>query len=59
VPTKDFNLKDVRLDGPVAVYRQITDEVRNLIRSGQLPAGNKLPPTSELAQLWNVQVATV
>lgn len=46
-------------DGDVASYRHIRDEVRALIRSGELPPGTRLPSTQELSTCWQVNVSTV
>jgi DNA-binding GntR family transcriptional regulator len=50
---------NLTLDRPKVVYRQIGDQVRNLITSGQLPAGTKLPSSTELATKWRTHAATI
>lgn len=50
---------NLNIDRPRVVYRQIGDQIRNLITSGQLPAGTKLPPSSELAAKWKTHAATI
>ncbi|MCC6580677.1 MAG: GntR family transcriptional regulator [Phycisphaeraceae bacterium] len=52
-------LLQTTFDKPSPLYRQITDRVRDLIRSGQLPSGTKLPSTHELAAQWNTTSITV
>ncbi len=39
--------------------QQITTYLRNLVISGELPPGTRLPPTQLLAEQWNAPVATV
>lgn len=41
-----------------AEYRRIADEITAKIKSGELPNGTKLPSTSELADQFEVSVAT-
>lgn len=41
------------------MYRQIGDQVRNLILSGQLAPGTKLPASTVLAEKWNTHPATI
>ncbi len=38
---------------------QITDSVREMVLSGELPAGSKLPSTQELAGKWDAPAPTV
>lgn len=40
-------------------YQRIVQDVRDKIRSGQLPAGEKLPSTRELAEEYGVAAGTV
>lgn len=37
---------------PGVVYRQIADDLRSRIASGQLPAGSDVPTEAELAETW-------
>lgn len=48
-----------KIERPKVIYRQITERLREMIRSGEIPEGARLPSTSELAARWNAQVATV
>ena len=50
---------DLVIDRPKVVYRQISEQIRELIVSGQLQPGTKLPPTDELAVKWQTHVATI
>lgn len=50
---------DLTLDRPKVVYRQIGDQVRNLIIGGKLPPGTKLPSSTELAAKWQTHAATI
>jgi DNA-binding transcriptional regulator YhcF (GntR family) len=50
---------DLNIDRPQVVYRQIGDQIRRLIREGQLTPGIKLPSSQELAARWQTQPATV
>jgi DNA-binding LacI/PurR family transcriptional regulator len=52
-------LSDLRLKKRLTMREQITSQVRDLIRSGQLSPGSKLPSTQELARQWNTQGANV
>lgn len=47
------------IERPKVMYRQISDQIRSLILSGQLQPGAKLPPTTELAARWNTHAATI
>jgi len=47
------------IERPKVVYRQIGEQIRRLIMSGELPAGTKLPSSSELAAKWQTQPATI
>lgn len=44
---------------PVPLYRQIRDQLRQLITKGALPIGERLPPTRNLATRLNVHRTTV
>jgi GntR family transcriptional regulator/MocR family aminotransferase len=46
-------------DGPVPVYRQIADGVRNAACDGRLAPGHRLPPTRDLAHQLGVSRQTV
>jgi len=43
----------------VPFYRQVVDQVAALVRSGQLPAGSKLPSVRQLAAQLMVSLITV
>ena len=43
----------------VPLYRQIRDQIRQLITSGALAVGDRLPPSRELAQRLGVHRTTV
>ena len=49
----------LEIERPKVMYRQIGDQIRNLILSGQLAPGVKLPPTTELAAKWQTHAATI
>jgi len=53
------NLLELKIERPKVVYRQIGEQIRRLIMSGELPAGTKLPSSSELAAKWQTQPATI
>jgi GntR family transcriptional regulator len=44
---------------PDPMYKQITDQARDAIASGELAAGDKLPSIRELAEALNTSVITV
>ena len=44
-----FTVISINPAAPVPLYRQLYDEFRAAILEGRLKAGNKLPPTRELA----------
>jgi DNA-binding LacI/PurR family transcriptional regulator/DNA-binding transcriptional regulator YhcF (GntR family) len=50
---------DLVIDRPKVVYRQISEQIRDLILRGELKPGTKLPPTDELAEKWQTHVATI
>ncbi|MGW7296067.1 GntR family transcriptional regulator [Streptomyces xiamenensis] len=41
-------------DGPVPPYRQIADDLRRRIESGEIPPGRRIPSMVELEQQWGV-----
>ena len=43
----------------VPLYQQIRDQMRQLISTGALPLGERLPPSRELAQRLGVHRTTV
>lgn len=55
------NLSHLRLDpvSDVPLYKQLAENIGNLIRSGAIEAGDKLPPTRELAGHLGLNRATV
>lgn len=52
---------EIQLDGQsdTPLYRQLFEQVRDLILSGHFPDGHRLPPTRELAGLLGLNRATV
>ena len=44
---------------PRRLYRQIADQIRTLIRSGEFPAGTRLPPERDLARQLGVSRPSV
>jgi 2-aminoadipate transaminase len=54
-------LPPIQLDlaSPVPLYKQLTDRIRDLILSGQLANGARVPPTRELAVSLSLNRATV
>ena len=44
---------------PRRLYRQIADQIRSLIRSGEFPAGARLPPERDLARQMGVSRPSV
>jgi GntR family transcriptional regulator, transcriptional repressor for pyruvate dehydrogenase complex len=44
---------------PRRLYRQIADQIRSLIRSGEFPAGSRLPPERDLARQLGVSRPSV
>lgn len=50
---------DLTFDRPKVVYRQISEQIRDLIVSGQLQPGTKLPASAELATKWDTHAATI
>ncbi|MCC6579914.1 MAG: GntR family transcriptional regulator [Phycisphaeraceae bacterium] len=52
-------LDQLELDPMVLPNQQITRFVRDLIKSGKLEAGSRIPPTSQLARQWRTHVPVV
>ena len=50
---------DLTFDRPKVVYRQISEQIRELIVSGRLQPGTKLPASAELAAKWDTHAATI
>lgn len=50
---------ELTFDRPKVVYRQITEQIRELIVSGKLAAGTKLPSSADLAARWDTHAATI
>lgn len=50
---------DLTFDRPKVVYRQISEQIRELIVSGKLQPGTKLPASAELAEKWDTHAATI
>ncbi|MFB7899917.1 GntR family transcriptional regulator [Streptomyces xiamenensis] len=46
-------------DGPVPPYRQIADDLRRRIESGEIPPGRRIPSMVELEQQWGVARDTI
>jgi DNA-binding FadR family transcriptional regulator len=44
---------------PRRLYRQIADQIRTLVRSGEFPAGSRLPPERDLAKQLGVSRPSV
>src|SRR5439155_15126601 len=44
---------------PRRLYRQIADQIRGLIKSGEFPAGSRLPPERDLARQLGVSRPSV
>ena len=44
---------------PRRLYRQIADQIRGLIKSGEFPAGSRLPPERDLAKQLGVSRPSV
>ena len=53
--------KQVRLDTDrnLPLYSQISDKIRTLIHTGELRKGERIPPTSELQEVFRVSAITV
>src|SRR5262245_28086041 len=54
-----FNVISINPAAPAPLYRQLYDEFRAAILEGRLKAGNKLPPTRELATELGISRNTV
>src|SRR5215475_2834892 len=54
-----FTVISINSGAPVPLYRQLYDEFRAAILEGRLKAGNKLPPTRELAYELGISRNTV
>lgn len=50
---------ELTFDRPKVVYRQISEQIRELIVSGRLQPGTKLPASAELAARWQTHAATI
>jgi len=44
---------------PDPLYKQVTDQIRNAIASGDLAANDRLPSIRELAKVLNISVITI
>lgn len=49
----------LNIDRPRVIYRQISEQIRQLILSEQLEPGSRLPSSTELASRWNAHPATI
>lgn len=45
-------------DGPETVWQQVADDLRSMIESGELPAGQRLPSGPELGEIYGVARVT-
>jgi DNA-binding transcriptional MocR family regulator len=54
-------LADLHIEenSPVPIYRQLFEAIAGAIRSGEMPAGHRLPPTRELASRLRLNRTTV
>lgn len=46
-------------DGPDLLWRQVADDIRASIESGELPPGAKLPSEHDLADIYQVARVTI
>lgn len=53
--------KQIKLDTDqnLPLYSQISDKIRSMVHSGELRKGDRIPPTSELQQVFRVSAITV
>src|SRR5262245_16470534 len=56
--TQEVVLMSPSLDRPAPAYLQIAAHFRELIKTGELAEGAKLPSVAEVAQGWQVATAT-
>lgn len=52
-------IPDFKIERPKVIYRQITERIREMIQSGEIAEGSRLPSTAQLAAKWDAQVASV
>lgn len=50
---------ELNIERPRVLYRQIGEQIRNLIINGDLAPGTKLPSSTELAAKWQTHPATI
>lgn len=50
---------EVNLASPVPIYEQVVEEIKRMIRGGELKVGDTLPPIRTLAGQLDVSVNTV
>jgi GntR family transcriptional regulator len=55
----DASLLHIRPAAPEPIYRQIAEQLRRLVASGQLPAGAELPSVREVAAAHAINPMTV
>jgi GntR family transcriptional regulator len=55
----DFNISPVDPHSPLPLYYQVYVDLRNIIRSGKLKAGEMLPPELELSEAYGVGRETI
>jgi DNA-binding GntR family transcriptional regulator len=46
-------------DGPDLLYRQMADDIADMVKSGELPRGSRLPAEHELMDIYAVSRPTV
>lgn len=46
-------------DGPDLLYRQVADDIADMVKSGELPRGSRLPAEHELMDIYAVSRPTV
>lgn len=46
-------------DGPVLLWKQVADDITQMINSGELRSGSRLPAETELADIYGVARVTI
>ncbi|MCJ1907761.1 GntR family transcriptional regulator [Planococcus ruber] len=54
-----MNRDSINLDSPILLYEQIKAGIKELIKTGNLKAGDKIPNESELCKLFDVSRITI
>jgi GntR family transcriptional regulator len=49
----------INRDGPDLLYRQVADDIADMVKSGELPRGSRLPAEHELMDIYAVSRPTV